>query len=391
MRWIRRLFVLIIVAAVVGLALLWTVVPGWVEGGRNTVAAHDPYPVSEEAQALHDEIVVGDWHADSLLWDRDLLERSERGHVDLPRLQEGGVALQVFTAVTKSPMGQNYAENSADAWDNITLLAFAQLWPVRTWDSLLERALYQAQKLEDFAERSDGALRIITTEADLDAVLEARENGEEVVGGLLGIEGSHPLEGNLANIDRLMEAGHRVFGLQHFFDNQLGGSLHGQSNAGLSDFGRAVVRDLVDRPVVIDLAHSSAQVARDVLEMTDFPVIVSHTGLNSYCPGNRNFPDALMREIAASGGVIGLGYWEAAACDDLTPAGIAQMAVAAVEVLGADHVSLGSDFDGSVGTAFDTSELPALTSALLDAGLTEEQVTKIMGGNMVRVLRARLD
>ncbi|MWD28408.1 peptidase M19 [Aquicoccus sp. SCR17] len=391
MRWIRRLFVLIIVLAVVGLALIWTVVPGWIESGRNTVAEHDPYPVSEEAQALHDSIVVGDWHADSLLWQRDLLKRSERGQVDLPRLQEGGVALQVFTAVTKSPMGQNYDENSAEALDNITLLAFAQLWPIRTWDSLFERAMYQARKLQDFAERSDGAIRIVRSEDDLDAVLEARENGEEVLGALLGIEGSHPLEGNLANIDRLMEAGHRIFGLQHFFDNQLGGSLHGESNEGLSDFGRAVVRDLMDRPVIIDLAHSSPQVVEDVLDMTDFPLIVSHTGLHSHCATKRNLPDELLRRVADTGGVIGLGYWAEAACDDITPAGIAQMAVAAVEVLGDDHVSLGSDFDGSVGTAFDTSELPALTSAMLEAGLSEEQVTKIMGGNMVRVLRARLD
>jgi microsomal dipeptidase-like Zn-dependent dipeptidase len=142
--------------------------------------------------------------------------------------------------------------------------------------------------------------------------------------------------------------------------------------------------------MVLDLAHSSEQVARDVLAMTDFPLVVSHSGLHSHCAVKRNFPDALMREIAATGGVIGIGYWETVTCDD-SPAGIAATVKAAIAVLGEDHVSLGSDFDGTVMTAFDTSELAALTQAMLDAGLAEAQIRKVAGENMLRVLRARLD
>jgi len=390
-KWIGRSLLVSGLAVVAFLAFA----PGYVEAERNAVRPHDPYPVSEHAAVLHDSLMIGDWHADSLLWNRDLNVRSDRGHVDIPRLTEGNVALQVFAAVTKSPAGQNYHQNDADARDNITLLAIAQLWPMRTWDSLTERALYQAERLHGFAEASEGRLRVVTSAAELDAVLDARAAGDAVVGGLLGIEGMHALEGDLANLDRFEAAGHRVIGLHHFFDNELGGSLHGTGNQGLTEFGRAVVREVEARGMVLDLAHSSPQVARDVVAMTDMPLIVSHTGLRSACDAHRNFPDDLMREIMANGadqggGVIGIGYWADVTCDD-SPDGVARVIMAAIEALGVAHVSLGSDYDGSVTVGFDTSELAALTDALLRAGATEDEIRAVMGENMIRVLRARLD
>jgi microsomal dipeptidase-like Zn-dependent dipeptidase len=391
MRVIMKLLAGLVALAVVGLIGFFLFAPAYVEAQRNPVIPHDPYPVSPEARALHDRLIVGDWHADPLLWKRDLAKRSTRGQVDIPRLIEGGVAVQVFTAVTKSPAGQNYEENSAEAFDNITLLAIGQLWPMRTWTSIYQRAIYQAEKLHRFERQLDGQLSIIRTEADLDAVLDARRAGQQVVGGLLGVEGLHPLEGDLAKLDGLYAAGHRLFGLQHFFDNELGGSLHGVGNKGLTDFGRQVVAELARRPVIIDVAHSSPQVVEDVLAMTDVPIVLSHSGIHSHCPVKRNLTDDLMRRIAATGGVIGMGYWADVVCGPITPDGIADMILAAIAAVGEDHVSLGSDFDGSVETAFDTSELPALTHALLQKGLTEAQIAKVMGGNMVRVLRARLD
>ncbi|MCE8521099.1 membrane dipeptidase [Ruegeria pomeroyi] len=387
LKWAVRLLAL---AAIAGAVVFFGFLPAYVEDTSNNVIDHAPYPVSDRAAALHSDLIVGDWHADPLLWSRDLSQRGTRGQVDVPRLIEGNVALQVFTAVTKSPAGQNYDSNSAEAFDNITLLAVGQLWPLRTWTSLRERAIWQAEKLHKVEAAAGGRLKIIKTAADLEEVLAAKTRGEAVVGGILGIEGAHPLEGDLANLDPIFDAGHRVYGLQHFFDNELGGSLHGEADTGLTEFGRAVVAELARRPVVIDLAHSSQQVARDVLAMTDMPLVVSHGGLHGHCPVKRNYPDELMREIAATGGVIGMGYWAEVACDDITPTGIAKMIVKAIETVGADHVSLGSDYDGSVETAFDTSELAALTSALLDAGVSEEQIRKVMGDNMVRVLRARL-
>ncbi|MEY8830669.1 dipeptidase [Sedimentitalea sp. XS_ASV28] len=386
-KWLGRFLLLLLVLA----GAFFVFAPGYIERARNAVVPHDPYPVSPAAQDLHDDMIVGDWHADPLLWNRDLTERGSYGQVDLPRLIEGGVALQVFTAVTKSPAGQNYEQNSAEAFDNITLLAVGQLWPPRTWQSLLQRAVYQAEKLQGFADQAPGSLRIIKSRADLDAVLSERAKGARTVGGILGIEGAHPLEGKLENLDILEAAGYRLVGLQHFFDNALGGSLHGLGNHGLTEFGRAVVNEVVQRNMVLDLAHSSPQVARDVIAMTDIPLVVSHSGIHGHCATKRNYPDDLMRDIAATGGVIGIGYWAEVACGDIAPDGVARMIRAAIDTVGEDHVSLGSDFDGSVETAFDTSELPALTQALLDQGLTDTQIRKVMGENMVRVLRARLN
>lgn len=391
MRTLRKLILIIaglLVLAVIG---FFSFAPAYVEKARNAVTPHAPYPVSDAAQALHDRLIIGDLHADPLLWDRDLSKRGTYGQVDVPRLIEGNVALQVFTAVTKSPAGQNYDNNSAKAFDNVTALAIGQLWPPRTWNSLLERALYQAQKLDAVAAALPDQFRIIRSRADLETLLADRAAGQKVVGGILGIEGAHPLEGDLANLDKVVAAGHRVIALQHFFDNALGGSLHGQGDQGLTDFGRAVVREVAKRGLVLDIAHSSPAVARDVLDITDIPLIVSHTGVQAHCDVKRNYPDDLMKAIAATGGIIGMGYWDEVACGDITPAGIARMTRKAVDLLGEDHVALGSDFDGSVKTAFDTSELAALTHALLAEGLSEDQIAKIMGGNMIRVLRARLN
>ncbi len=364
--------------------------PGYVERSRNQVPDHAPYLISDRAQALHDSLVIGDWHADSLLWNRDLSQRWDYGQVDIPRLIEGNVAVQVFTAVTKSPAGLNYDENAADAFDNITPLVMAQLWPMRTWTSLTERALYQAEKLADVQMAAPESLKIIRTIGDLEEVLRRRAAGDKIVGGMLGIEGAHPLEGDMANLLRLESAGYRLIGLQHFFDNALGGSLHGRSNAGLTDFGREVVAEVQRRGLILDMAHSSEQVVADVLDMVDMPIVLSHTGMRSACDVKRNIPVNLMQRIAATGGVVGIGYWQEVTCDD-SPAGIAKSILAATEALGGDAVALGSDFDGSVTTTFDTSELAAITQELLKLGITEEGIRKIMGENMMRVIRARLE
>ncbi len=381
MRTLARILIAIAALAFLGVVAFWAFAPAIVEKGRNVVKAHAPYPVSPRAQTLHDSLIIGDWHADSLLWNRDLTRRAGYGQVDIPRLVQGNVALQVFTAVTKTPKGLNYENNDPKA--------FAQRWPLRSWTSLLERALFQAEKLRDFEARSDGQLKIIRSRADLEDLLEKRAAGAQTVGALLGIEGAHPLEGKLENLDKLQAAGYRLIALQHFFDNELGGTLHSRAELGLTDFGRQVVAEVARRPLVLDVAHSSIEVVREVLEMTDIPIVLSHTGLKSHCDVRRNIPDALMRRIAATGGVIGIGYWQDVTCDD-SPAGIAATVKAAIDAVGEDAVSLGSDFDGSVTTSFDSSEMAALTQALLDAGLSDAQVRKVMGENMLRVLRARL-
>jgi microsomal dipeptidase-like Zn-dependent dipeptidase len=363
------------------------IVPAEAEKRLNRLAPR-PIPVSEGARALHARLLVADLHADTLLWDRDLLRRGSRGHVDLPRLQEGGVALQMFTVVTKSPKNLNIERND-DRSDDITLLAVAQRWPPAAWGSLRARALHQATRLTAASRRSEGALTLVRASADLDAFLERRRADPRLVGALLGLEGSHALADDLANVGVLADAGFRMMAPTHFFDTDIGGSAHGVSKGGLTAKGREWVRALEERKILIDLAHASEPTIDDVLELARRPVVVSHTGVRGTCDNRRNLSDAQLRAIAATGGVVGIGFWDTAVCGEDARA-VARALVHAVRVAGAEHVGLGSDFDGAVTTPFDASGLPQVTQALLDAGMAEADVARVMGGNVVRLLRQSL-
>lgn len=393
MRFLRKALVLLIFLAVPGVAAVLYWGPSLVEKSRNIVTSPpDSWPVSPAAKALHAKLVIGDLHADSLLWDRDLLARADYGHVDIPRLQQGNVALQVFASVTKSPRGQNYDHNSTTAPDNITPLVMGQLRPMTTWTSLRARALDQAFRLNQMALSAPDALRVIRTKADLADHLAKRAQGAKTVGAVLALEGAHPLEGRIDNLRLLDDAGYRIIGITHFFDNELGGSLHGEGDslnagagAGLSDFGREVLAQIRERNLIVDLAHASPQVVRDVLAAPRIVPILSHTGIHGQCPSHRNLDDELMQAIAQKGGLVGIGYWSDVVCGK-TPADIAASIQAAITLLGEDHVALGSDFDGSVDAPFDTAHLDVLTQALMDQGLSQNQITKVMGGNMMQFL-----
>lgn len=372
---------------VAGLAYVHWVLPDRAEAVRNVNLPHADYSPGKEALDLHERLFVADLHSDSMLWKRNFLEHSDIGHMDLPRLKLGNVALQVFSATTKSPAGQNYEENSADARDNITLLAVLSFWPVSTWSSIYERAVYQLEKLKSYAEQSE--LSLITSRAGFRDLIERRERGEDVVGAIYLIEGAHPLEGDIDKLDALFEAGLRIAGLTHFFDNELGGSLHGTSGAGLTDFGRDVVRRANELGLIIDVAHASPRMVEEVLALSARPVILSHGGMKGACDTPRNLSDALMMDIAAAGGLVGIGFWDAAVCDT-TPAGIARSLRYAIDLLGVEHVALGSDYDGSTAVEFDASELVVLTEAMLNAGFTETEIRAVMGENVRRFMLAEL-
>ena len=372
-------------AAIAGAAFVQLAVVPNTDARMNPVREHAPYIITAEARRLHDRLRVADLHTDTLLWKRDPRERHSYGHADLPRLREGGVDLQVFSAVTKSPRGLNFGENAADAPDDITLLTVAQLWPPRTWGSIYERAAYQAQRLQKLEAEDANDLIIVRSAADMHI-----DDGRMLT--VLLTEGAHPLEGKIENITRLKDEGYRIMGLQHFFDNELGGSMHGTSKAGLTEFGRNAVLEMTRQGIIIDLAHSSEQVVRDVLALTPAPVMISHGGVLSHCPrtASRNLPDELTLAIAQRGGIIGIGYFEGAICD-ISPKGIARAIIDAVEVLGADAVALGSDFDGTVETALDTSELAAITQELMNAGMSSDLIAKVMGENVYRFLAETLE
>lgn len=353
----------------------------------NAVRKKPPFNINPYAQKLHQEMVIIDMHADTLLWNRDVLERSSRGHVDVPRMREGNITLQMFSVVTQLPLYFSLDNNSAKP-DSITILARSQKWPLPTRTSWLERALYQAGKLQNRVDASDGALLLIKTRQDLENLLRLREKSNPVIGAILALEGTQALEGELSNLDRLYDAGFRVIGLSHFVDTKMAGSAHGKEKYGLTNLGRKMVEQALVKGMIIDLAHASPKAIDDTLDMSSKPVIVSHTGVRGTCDTVRNLTDQHIRAIAENGGIIGIGLFTYATGGKKVEDTVRAMRYVA-DFAGIEHVALGSDFDGAT-TVFDASGLVLLTQALMEDGFDKKEIMAIMGGNVLRILNETL-
>ncbi|MBI3484373.1 MAG: membrane dipeptidase [Acidobacteria bacterium] len=363
--------------AIVALFILGAFVfgPEIVEKTMNQTLPHAAEAPSVRARDLHKTLLIADLHADSLLWRRHLLDRGTRGHLDVPRLIEGNVALQAFTIVTKVPRGINIERNDAGS-DVIQPLMILQLRPFAAWTSLTARALDQAERLSEFAGKSDGKFTVITSRAELAAYLVRRErlaspnrlSDPGITAGFLGVEGAHALDGDLANLERLFDAGVRMMSPAHFFDNEFGGSAHGVNKGGLTPLGRQLIQRMQAKKMIVDLAHASPKTFADVMALSTRPVVVSHTGVKGTCDNTRNLSDDQIRAIARAGGVIGVGYWETAVC-------------------GTDAKAIARAIRYA---PFDTSELVRITEALLAEKFSEADIRLIMGENILRLLKENL-
>jgi microsomal dipeptidase-like Zn-dependent dipeptidase len=375
------------ISRTVSLAALCLGLSACFEGFINEV---EPVPlpeVSDEARALHDSALVADLHADSLLFRRDLTKRSSRGHVDLPRLREGGVGLQVLGVVTRVYTGTNVDRTQASGLNLVRLLGCVGLrrsCVTGPFGRLEEQAGFLADNVA-----RDGRLVWLREAADLERLRRRREGDPAVLGVLLGVEGAHALEGVPENLERAFAHGVRMLGLAHFFDNAYTGSAHGVAKGGLTDLGRATLARMEALGIAVDLAHLSPAGIDETLALATKPVVVSHGGVKGTCDNARTLSDAHVRAIAAGGGVIGIGYWETAICGT-APADVVRAIRYVADLVGDEHVALGSDYDGSTTVGFDTSQLPALTQALLDDGFPPDAVRRILGGNVARVLAATL-
>ncbi|MFI5225703.1 MAG: dipeptidase [Candidatus Limnocylindrales bacterium] len=360
---------------------------------RNAVTgdgvAGDGVAVSERARELHATLRVVDLHADSLFWGRDLLVRSSVGHVDVPRLIEGNIALQGFAIATRVPRNVSMERNEVDAFDDVTLIALGLGWPRPAMRDPLARALHLAERAAALAAASEGRLAIIRSRSDLRDHLARREADPRLTACFLALEGAHPLTGDPSQIeglvDRLVEAGYRMMGPSHFLDTEFAGSAHGAAKGGLTALGRELVALLEARSVIVDLAHASPAAIDDVIADARRPVVVSHAGVRATCDSVRNLTDEELRAVAGTGGLVGIGFWPGAVCGE-DPASIARAIEHAVSVVGVRHVALGSDFDGAVSAPFDAAGLARLTEALLEAGFAETAIQAVMGENALRLL-----
>ncbi|MFT3767099.1 MAG: membrane dipeptidase [Minicystis sp.] len=324
-----------------------------------------------EARAVHAAYPAIDFHADSLMWSRwvgyDLHERHEPplplaalgGHVDVPRLVEGGFGAQFFGLVSL-PVGQRRG--------------LAQV--IDEQIDALERACTQGH----------GKLEKVRTAADIRA---ARARG--AIGALLGIEGAHALEGELDKLDHFARRGVRYLGISHFSVNEAACPAYGRGrddSKGLTAFGFDLVRRCEALDVIVDLAHINKKGFMEACAMATKPPIVSHTGVVGAFAHWRNIDDDQLRAVADKGGVVGVIFCpKFLGGDGLDPV-VAHMKHI-LSVCGEDTPALGSDWDGFIVPTrdlCDAARLPLLTDALLQAGIKEEVVGKILHGNAMRVL-----
>ena len=375
-------FLFIPASLLLALALCLAWLPRYIEQSRNIVHTSPADPASKQSKLLHQSIFIADLHSDSLLWDRNLNKKSNYGHVDIPRLIEGNIGLQVFSVVTKAPKKLNLYRNTNQS-DNITLLAMVQLWPPSTWSSLYERAQYQAKKLHRLAKQSPKQFYLVSSQNDLKTFLTKRKENPHITSGLLSLEGAHALEGKIENLTRLFDLGYRIIGFTHFFDNKLGGSAHGVKKNGITKFGKQVLERMHELEMFVDVSHASPNLINDICTISKRPILATHTGIQAVCPSKsyRNLTDKQIIKIANTGGLIGIGFWPTATCNNGLK-GVVNSIRYVSNLVGIEHVALGSDFDGNVSVPFTATDISRVTHALLQAGFSDTQIEKIMGGNI---------
>lgn len=174
-----------------------------------------------------------------------------------------------------------------------------------------------------------------------------------------------------------------MIGPTHFFDNEFGGSAHGENGAGLTEFGKTAVKRMNELGIFIDLAHSSPAIVDDVLAITSEPVIISHTGVRAVLDSQRNLSDEQIQKIAANGGIIGIAFFDMAVGTPELPNIIASIKHVR-DLVGVQFAALGSDYDGSVAVPFDITGLPLIVEGLMNAGFSEEEIRAVMGENVKR-------
>ena len=333
----------------------------------------------ERALRLHREAVVVDTHCDTLMQlipqrgllrgrrPRKLGERSEKGHIDLPRLIEGGVDCQLFAMYTG--LTPNYP-------------------------GALKRAL---QMLDAFyisvEENKDRFVQVLS----YDEIVRAKDEGK--VGGMLSIEGAEPLMGDIGLLRIFYKLGVRVLSFTWNWRTELADGLsESRTGSKLTTKGMEALEEMRRLGIVLDVSHISDSCFWDVVDNIKVPFIASHSNSREVCNHRRNLTDDMMRAMAERGGVTGMNY----APGFIVPAEKLKAGQRAtiedlvdhidhfVDVAGPDHVGLGSDFDGigqpPVGLE-DASKVPNITRVLAKRGYSDEDTKKILGVNFMRVFK----
>ena len=323
----------------------------------------------ERALRLHRHALVVDTHCDTLMkfmppnerkqQPRRLGERSDQGHIDLPRLVEGGVDCQTFAIYT----GEH--ENEP--------------WALRT-------ALQMVDLLDRECKASEGIVQV----RSYDEILAANSAGK--VAALLAIEGAEPLMGDLGILRIFHKLGVRMLSFTWNWRTPFADGLSAKrAESKLTDLGVKALREVERLGIVYDVSHLSDSCFWDVVDLKKGPFIASHSNCRAICDHQRNLTDDMIRALADHGGVMGMNF--APAFVDKNRATVERLVDHIdhiVELVGVDYVGLGSDFDGIGSTPEgleDVTKMPNITRELVRRGYSDEDIEKILGGNHLRVFK----
>lgn len=317
------------------------------------------------ARQLHQRHPVCDLHCDSILSERDLILRSETGHLDLPRMTEAGVKAQVF-AIWSDPKKLKPGEYADYIANGIS-------------------------RLRNIGERAPDRFAIVRSAAELKSTVAAGR-----IAAIIGVEGGHALEGRLDRLQSWWEAGVRLLTITWCNSNELadGGWDEYQPHAGLSRLGRDAIKEMNRLGMIVDVSHCSEKSFWQILDTSTAPVVASHSGVRALCDHPRNLTDKQIKGLAQHGGLLGMVFLPAFLVSEPAAATIEHVINAidhVVQLVGPEYVGFGSDWDGfGAGPAGleDVSKLPAVTAGLLERGYPEEGLQLILGQNFLRVWSA---
>jgi membrane dipeptidase len=366
--------------------------------------------VADHAHALHFSSIVLDTHADTtqrLLDPRfDFGDRHDDGAIDLPRMREGGLNAQFFSIWMSGKI---------------------------TGATAVQKSLRQIDAVRQMVRRYPNDLMLATTADDI-----RRAHNQGKIAVLMGMEGGHMIANDLSVLRMYSALGVRYMTLSHFYNNDWAdSSTDTPAHNGLTDFGKSVVLEMNLCGMLVDISHVSDKTFYDALAVSKAPLIASHSSSRALDNHPRNMTDDMVKALAAKGGVVQINYersylsqeyndkFKAAAgdisrleekfkkecgedanCFEKEQARFVNQLVADgklphvswekiidhidhfVKLVGADHVGLGSDFDGAdmPDGMEDASKLPKITEALVRRGYSDNDIRKILGGNVLRVM-----
>lgn len=318
------------------------------------------------AKQIHQKTIVFDGHCDTILeiinHKRSLGSRASTGHLDIPRLKEGGVNIQVFAVFIED---------------------------IYKPDKSLKRSLQLIDYFFSEIEKNQDKISLVT---NYNQIKEVNKAGK--IAAILSIEGGEALEGDLVVLRALYKLGVRLLTLTWNQRNQIADGLNeSRTGGGLTEFGSKVIDEMNRLGMLIDISHLSEAGFWDVVKCSKTPIVASHSNCYTLCPHRRNLKNEQIKAIADKGGVIGITFVPKFLTQDNRKATVEDVIKHIdylVEKVGVDYVGLGSDFDGTNSLPLDlesVDKIPNITIGLDKRGYKEEDIKKILGGNFIRVFK----